>query len=418
MITDLGSAVALDAAGDVFVVGILHHADNSIHEKDYVVIKFSGSNGAELWRQEYDVGQRDIASCVTIDAAGDVITGGSLQVTNGEFTVIKLDGGTGQELWHYQYNGNGPSVLSTARDLAVTSSGDVIAAGSTHIDVTGGTYSDSTVIRLDGGNGTAHWVERFGEPNSPTNEHARTVVLDASDDAYVGGNYGHTATNGTIMSIRKLDGGSGSTLWHTGVVGSHNGPTGMATSLVLDSGYLYVGGWLKNEISDTDMTLLRLDLDTGKGKKLNVFDDFNRVLNPIWENELIWVFGYEDIEKLNALIETAIKSDPDLEDAIWTESAETILSYPGRIGLLTPLPEDEIMALETIMILSETFFCERSAPAVLFLQEGGAGEEFLLNAIKEGSWASVECSRKAGSGESARVGTVVEKSSSIKTWIR
>src|SRR6185369_15115010 len=92
---DEAVAVAVDDADDVVAVGSLHNSESGV---DFVVVKFDGATGDELWRQEIDGGgaSGDFANVVVIDDAGDVIAVGAV---DGEYAALKFDGSTGEEQW-------------------------------------------------------------------------------------------------------------------------------------------------------------------------------------------------------------------------------------------------------------------------------------------------------------------------------
>jgi len=63
--------VAVNAAGDVIAAGAITNDLN----RDFAIVKFAGASGAELWRRDdFGVGSSgiDFASAVALDAAGDV----------------------------------------------------------------------------------------------------------------------------------------------------------------------------------------------------------------------------------------------------------------------------------------------------------------------------------------------------------
>ncbi|MGI8924868.1 MAG: hypothetical protein ACR2HJ_12735 [Fimbriimonadales bacterium] len=68
---DSGEALALDAAGNVYVTGSSESAENSTTE--YATIKYD-SNGNQLWVARYDGpgNSLDQATALAVDAAGNV----------------------------------------------------------------------------------------------------------------------------------------------------------------------------------------------------------------------------------------------------------------------------------------------------------------------------------------------------------
>jgi len=82
------TGVAVNGSGDVVATGV---SGNQFSGTDFTVLKLAGSTGADLWRQDLTrlTGANEGGSAVTVDAAGDVIAGGSLGTY---LTVAKLSG--------------------------------------------------------------------------------------------------------------------------------------------------------------------------------------------------------------------------------------------------------------------------------------------------------------------------------------
>lgn len=97
-------------------------------DDDFTVIKFSGLNEIELWRQMINgtaTNSLDQALAITVDRAGDVIVAGIIENsgTDVTFTVVKFSGIHGTELWRRLISSG------TANAVGVDQAGDVVAAG-------------------------------------------------------------------------------------------------------------------------------------------------------------------------------------------------------------------------------------------------------------------------------------------------
>jgi len=138
----------VDPTGDVVVVG----DRNDPGAKHFAVVKFSGTTGNELWRQELSGTD---ATSVAMDTSGDIVAAGSLDNAGiGNFAVVKFAGGTGTELWRQQ-----PST-GLATSVTVDASGDVAAAGAF------GTFAvdtslDFAMVKLSGATGTELWRQQL-----------------------------------------------------------------------------------------------------------------------------------------------------------------------------------------------------------------------------------------------------------------
>jgi hypothetical protein len=135
-------------SGDVVAAGSIPH-NIGIHD-DFIVVKFNGDTGAELWRRVIDGGSNedDLAAAVTLDREANVIAAGTIRnVGSGaDFIVVKLDRFTGAELWRRVVDGT-ESRDDGARAVAVDAAGNIVAAGFTQNT---GTGSDFTVVKLRG----------------------------------------------------------------------------------------------------------------------------------------------------------------------------------------------------------------------------------------------------------------------------
>src|SRR5262249_3148263 len=80
--------VAVDGAGDVVAAG---GSGDRFSGTGFTVLEVAGSTGALLWRQDLSrlSGANEGGNSAAVDAAGDVIAGGSL---GGDLTVVKLSG--------------------------------------------------------------------------------------------------------------------------------------------------------------------------------------------------------------------------------------------------------------------------------------------------------------------------------------
>jgi hypothetical protein len=121
-VNDEASAVAVDSKGNVVVCGTLD-IDPSGNTRDhvFVVSKFSGDSGKELWQHEIHGGRFAGALGLAIDAADDIAVAGTL---GDDFAVVKLDGVTGALVWLAKAGSEGSAhiiaVRFAVRDRPVT----------------------------------------------------------------------------------------------------------------------------------------------------------------------------------------------------------------------------------------------------------------------------------------------------------
>ncbi len=156
---DEALALALDAAGNAVVTGSVSNNGNA----DFLTVKYAAADGDELWSQRQNGAGNgaDRATAVAIDAAGDVfITGFSHNGRNLDLVVIKYAGADGSELWSERYNGTGDG-HDTGTAIAVDPHGNVIVTG---LSAGSNDSQDFYTACYDGRTGQRIWSERFDGP--------------------------------------------------------------------------------------------------------------------------------------------------------------------------------------------------------------------------------------------------------------
>ena len=212
---DSASAIALDAAGNVYVTG---QSVGSTGTYDYATIKYA-TGGTQLWVAWYNgLGNwADSPVALAVDNAGNVYVTGKSIGSNGNFdyATVKYDS-SGNELWAARYNGPG-NREDYPSGLALDAMGNVYVTGRSYGD---GTSFDYATIKYDG-NGKELWVVRY---NSPTNGYDTPAALstDTAGNVYVTGAiegyYSRTTlffnnyatikydTNGHELWVKRYDG--------------------------------------------------------------------------------------------------------------------------------------------------------------------------------------------------------------------
>ena len=176
---DIAESMALDAAGNPAVVGLL--------DQRFAVLALAAADGSERWRRQSGGDGTGIA----IDGAGDVIATGT--------SVVKLAAADGSEKWSYT-----PAAPAGAmRAVAVDGNGDVAAAGFVLDPVTEG---DFAVVKLAGADGSELWRRAVDDRRSP-NDRADAVLFDPAGDVVAGGRIGRG------FGVRKFRGSDGADVW-------------------------------------------------------------------------------------------------------------------------------------------------------------------------------------------------------------
>lgn len=153
---DRAAGVAADAAGNVFVVGTVSNNGNA----DIYVAKLRAADGDELW-SNLDNGPGngdDAGAALAVDATGDVfVVGASDNGRNQDLVVTKFAGADGRRLWSDRYNGTGDGD-DAATSVAVDGQGNLVVTGTS---AGAGGDLDLYTAAYDGRTGKRLWSERF-----------------------------------------------------------------------------------------------------------------------------------------------------------------------------------------------------------------------------------------------------------------
>jgi hypothetical protein len=198
-------AISVNSLGDVVVAGAISEANPTGH--DLIVIKISGSTGLEIWRHVITGALDDVfdrLSTLVLDANGDAYAGGQLSdnVALGfpDFLVVKLSGLDGSEIWRQTIlsnAGHGGHAYSVAIDQA----GDLVATGHAVLQ----NWCDIVVAKFSRMNGAEMWRTVIDEGGCDT---AHSVTIDPFNDVVM------TGAPGTVLfSTMKFRGETGALVW-------------------------------------------------------------------------------------------------------------------------------------------------------------------------------------------------------------
>jgi hypothetical protein len=162
-LADEGRAIAIDAAGNVYVTG-LSSGSGAEDGQDVATIKYD-ANGNELWVARFNgpANSADVGFDVAVDASQNVyITGLSASEPDANFNYLTIRYGVnGNQIWVATYNGpgNGEDV---ATSLALDSDGNVYITGRS---LGAGTGFDFATIKYNTA-GVQQWVARYNGPGN------------------------------------------------------------------------------------------------------------------------------------------------------------------------------------------------------------------------------------------------------------
>jgi hypothetical protein len=192
----------VDANGDVLVTGVTYSLKASPRPDrppvadvaHLVVAKLDGDDGTVLW--QYVLSDTSQGSALALDADGNVVVGGVAASTTGgtiadDMFVAKVDS-SGSEVWSRTIDGGADSPFDEALDVAADAAGDVIVTGRLAISPNDplfyGGLAEFAVLKLAGADGAEQW--RYLAPNttlvdayviSGTKGEGRAIVFDPQD---------------------------------------------------------------------------------------------------------------------------------------------------------------------------------------------------------------------------------------------
>ncbi|MEI6949683.1 SBBP repeat-containing protein [Paraflavisolibacter sp. H34] len=245
---DEANAIAVDAAGNVYVTG---SSESSATGKDFATIKYNAA-GVQQWVKKYNGSANlpDEASALAVDASGNVyVTGYSKgSASDSDYVTIKYNA-AGVQQWLARYNGPG-NKLDFAHALRVDASGNVYVTGFSQGSTSGGDYA---TIKYNAA-GVQQWVARYNGPGNKADE-ANALRVDASGNVYVTGLSQGSTSGGDYATIKYN--AAGVQQW----AARYNGPKNLsdgATDLALDaSGNVYVTGFSQGSGMDNDYATIK-----------------------------------------------------------------------------------------------------------------------------------------------------------------
>ncbi len=265
--TDEACAIATDPSGGVRVAGssTWYSYGGIPSTVDYVTVRY-GADGTAQWVARYNgsAGMADDANDMAFSPAGlVVVTGGSYcEITGGEtidYATIAYDD-NGDTQWLSTYNGPVETATDEAFAVAVSASGAACVAGASIGDYWN--YDYATVMYGPGG--VQQWVARYNGPGNSVDE-ARDLVLDGAGNAYVTGGSTGSGTSGDYATL--MYNSSGALQWSIRYDGPEHGED-RATAIAVDAaGNAYVTGYSPGTGTGDDFTTIKYVQTTGIGEE-------------------------------------------------------------------------------------------------------------------------------------------------------
>ena len=138
-------AAAMDSSGNVFVAGYSAVNGNT----NARVAKFAGADGRPAWQSSIGGAGTDVAQAIAVDASGNAVVAIQFQNTSGnyDFRTVKLAAADGRALWDKTFNSGGNDY---AYQVAIDAAGNVVTIGSV---VNSNGTTDWKAIRYAGADG-------------------------------------------------------------------------------------------------------------------------------------------------------------------------------------------------------------------------------------------------------------------------
>ena len=249
----VAQAIAVDSSGNVYISGTYVVANNYY---EIVTIKYTPS-GSREWVAVYNGPDNRVDSiaygvALALDAAGNVYVAGTSMITTqkADIVVIKY-ANNGVQAWVNRYNGPKDST-DTARSIAVDAAGSVYVTGSS-VGVNSG--FDLVTIKYST-DGTRQWVARYDGPNHGWDGGSK-VALDKFANVYVTGYTLPSNQQSDIVTIKYNS--AGALQWfqrYDGPVGMNDSPSGLIVDAAAN---VYVTGSSIGVLSKNEFITIRYD---------------------------------------------------------------------------------------------------------------------------------------------------------------
>jgi uncharacterized delta-60 repeat protein len=260
---DYASDVAVDALGNVYVTG---ESEGIPYRNDCATVKYS-PDGQEQWVARFTNGEGYCkGSAIAIDADGNIFVVGTAEsdATHPDYLTIKYDS-EGHERWVAYYHGPafGNNSWDRGIDVTVDADGSCYVTGQSSADFKSYDYA---TVKYDP-SGTRLWVARYG---GQFEDCPFAVRLDARGSVYVTGQVANRPQGVDQDCVTIKYDSDGTEQW----VARYAGPEGWsagARGMALDVwGNVYVCGYLMSS-SSTPYDCLTLRYSDGTG--VHVGDD-------------------------------------------------------------------------------------------------------------------------------------------------
>ena len=244
---DTVSALALDAAGNVFVTGS-SFGDNPLLE--IAILAYSPA-GVPLWTNRYGGVGNVTPGSIAVDTSGKVFVAGSSVTPWSPYSFVTLAySNSGAFLWSDHYGRSGDSF---AGKVVVSTNGNVIVAGSSKLS---DGFSDYTTIAYSSA-GLPLWIRHFNGPEDNYDQLTSLAVNGNGDVLVTGYSYG-SGSSADFATVAYSE--VGLPLWTNRLNFAGNANGSAAAVVVGADGNAFVTG-----VSSSDYTTIKY---SGEGMPL------------------------------------------------------------------------------------------------------------------------------------------------------
>jgi len=252
----------------IILICVISHSSYSQQQQEWVRQFNSGSN------------QNDIVTDMKIDNSGNIYMCGSIEYNSSLKDVLLLKySSAGNLLWSRTWRGTGMNNTneSSAFKILFDNEGFIYVLGNTIID---SNYLDFLLIKYKT-NGDSIWVRTFNGTNGDV-ESERDIVIDPNNNIYITGlSYRFGSVDNETVKYDK----NGDLKWSKKFNNFSGG------NILLDSGFLYIGGAsnynisiLKYDTSGNSLDTFYCGTEKSDGAQLMVFDSQENLIVSGLEN--------------------------------------------------------------------------------------------------------------------------------------